>query len=133
MSNISITQVVLGSVILESGAFRDDTLTVAAAGTVKAGTILARDSVTGKLVVFEKGGSTNENGIPKAVLTYDVIADAAGDVAIRDMVSGSVRAPLLVIAADGDASNVDDAVMDQLRDYCILTIDVTELCSADNQ
>lgn len=133
MSNITVTNVDIGNVILKDGEFRDDLLTFAGAATVKEGTILARDSVSLKLVPFVKGGTTNENGIPKAVLTYDVTATGAGDVAIRDMVSGSVRAQRLVIDADGDASNVDAAVLDQLRDYALVSIDVQELNILDNQ
>ena len=133
MSNITVTNVDIGNVILKDGEFRDDLLTFARPATVKEGTILARDSVSLKLVPFVKGGTTNENGIPKAVITYDVTATAAGDVAIRDMVSGSVRAQRLVIDADGDASNVDVAVLDQLRDYTLVSIDVQELNILDNQ
>jgi hypothetical protein len=94
---------------------------------------LARDSSTLKLVPFVKGGSTNGNGVPKAILTYPVTSTGAGDVPIRDMVSGSVRAGLLVIIADGDASNVDNAVLDQLRAYSLVSIDVQELNILDNQ
>jgi hypothetical protein len=133
MSNITITNVDIGNVILKDGEFRDDLLTFAGAATVLAGTILARDSVSLKLVPFVKGGTTNEDGIPKAVLTYDVTATGAGDVAIRDMVSGSVRAERLIIDADGDGSNVDVVVLDQLRDYSLVSIDVTELNILDNQ
>ena len=133
MANLTITNNNAGSVILESGEFRDDLLTFGGAGTVLEGTILARDSVSLKLVPFVKGGATNENGIPKAVLTYAVTATGAGDLPVRDMVSGSVRKQLLVIDADGDASNIDNAVIDQLRDYSLVTIDVQELNIVDNQ
>ncbi|MCP4444730.1 MAG: head decoration protein [Myxococcales bacterium] len=133
MANLTITEVDCGSVIFEKGAFRDELLTFAAAATVLAGTILARDSSTGKMVPFVKGGSTNENGIPKAVLTYEVEATAAGDVPISNMVSGSVRAGRLVIDADGDATNIDAVVMDQMRDYMTVAVDVQELNILDNQ
>ena len=133
MPNLTITNVDLGSVILKDGEFRDDLLTFAGAATVLEGTILARDSVSLKLVPFVKGGVTNENGVPKAVVTYDVVAAGAGDESIRDMVSGSVRAERLIIDADGDGSNVDAAVLDQLRDYSLISIDVQELNILDNQ
>jgi len=133
MANINITNVNIGSVILKDGEFRDDLLTFAGAATVLEGTILARDSVSLKLVPFVKGGIVNENGIPKAILTYDVTAVGAGDESIRDMVSGSVRAERLIIDADGDGSNVDAAVLDQLRDYSLISIDVQELNILDNQ
>ena len=133
MANLTITKVDLGSVILKDGEFRDDLLTFAGAATVLEGTILARDSGTLKLVPFVKGGVTNENGVPKAVVTYDVVAAGAGDESIRDMVSGSVRAERLIIDADGDGSHVDAAVLDQLRDYSLISIDVQELNILDNQ
>jgi len=72
MANVTITNNDIGRVILEEGKFRDDALTFAGAGTVIAGTSLARDSVSLKLVPYVIGGGTNQNGIPKAILTYDV-------------------------------------------------------------
>jgi len=131
--NMTVTNNDLGSVILQDGQFRDELLTVGGAVTVLEGTILARDSVSGKLVPYVKGGVTNENGIPKAVLTYEIVAAGAGDEPIRDMVSGTVRASRLVIDADGDASNIDDVVLDELRDYSLVSIDVQELNILDNQ
>lgn len=131
--NLTVTNVDVGSVIWETGEFRDSLLTVGGAVTVKEGTILARDSVSLKLVPYVKGGVTNENGIPKAVLTYEVVAAGAGDIAIRDMVSGKLRAERLVIDADGDASNIDAKVLDQLRDFALVSIDVQELNILDNQ
>jgi hypothetical protein len=133
MSNLTITNVDLGSVIFKDAELRDNTLTLAGAVTVKQGTILARDSSTLKLVPFVKGGSTNGNGIPKAILTYQIVSAGAGDTPIRAMVSGSVRAGRLVIFADGDASNVDAVVLDQLRDYSLISISVQELNILDNQ
>jgi len=133
MANLTITNVDIGNVILQDADFRDELLTFGGAATVLEGTILARDSVSGKLVPFVKGGVTNENGIPKAIVTYDVVAAGAGDVAIRAGVAGKYRKERLVIDADGDASNVDDVVIDQLRDYGLVAIDVQELGILDNQ
>lgn len=128
-----ITNVDLGSVILKDGEFRDELLTFAGAGTVVEGTILARDSVSGNLVPYVIGGATNENGIPKCVVTYDVVAAGAGDVPVRIMVTGSLRAQRLVVDADGDNSNITNAILDQLRDYSLVAIDVQELNILDNQ
>lgn len=133
MSNITVTNNNVGSVILKDAQFRDGPVTFAGAGTLLSGTILAVDSVSLKFVPFVKGGATNENGIPKAVLTYEVTATGAGDVQSRVGVSGSYRKDLLVINADGDASNVDQAVIDQLRDYGLVPLDVQELNILDNQ
>ena len=133
MSNINIDNVDLGNVILHGACFRDGLITFAGAATLKEGTILAVDSTTLKFVPFVKGGSTNENGIPKAILSYEVAATGAGDVSARVGVSGKYRKERLVIDADGDASNVDQAVIDQLRDYALISIDVQELNILDNQ
>lgn len=131
--SMTVTNVDIGNVILQDAQFRDDTITFAGADTFVAGTILARDSVSGNLVPFVKGGATNENGIPKAVLTYDVTAAGAGDVPARVGVAGSYRKERLVIDADGDDTNVDAVVIDQLRDYGLVPIDVQELGILDNQ
>jgi hypothetical protein len=131
--SMTVTNVDIGNVILQDAQFRDDSLTFGGAGTVVEGTILARDSVSGALVPFVKGGTTNENGIPKAVVTYDVTVTGAGDVPVRVGVAGSYRKERLVIDADGDDSNIDAAVIDQLRDYGLVPIDVQELGILDNQ
>lgn len=133
MSNITITNNDLGNVILQDAQFRDGPITFAGADTLLEGTILAVDSVSLKFVPFVKGGVTNENGIPKAILTYEVVATGAGDIQSRVGVAGSYRKERLVIDADGDASNVDQAVIDQLRDYGLVPIDVQELNILDNQ
>ena len=133
MPNPIITNVDTGSVILRDAEFRDDVFSAGGAGTLLEGSILARDSVSFKLVPFVKGGVTNENGIPKAIITYELTADGAGDLPVRVGVSGSYRKERLVIVDDGDDSNIDDVVMDQLRDYGLVPIDVQELNILDNQ
>ena len=127
-----ITNNDLGSVIVEGAEFKDELLTFAGADDLLEGTILARDSVSLKLVIFVKGGATNENGIPKAILTYAVSAAGAGDVAVRAGIAGSYRKERLVIDADGDDSNIDNAVIDQLRDYGLTPLNVDELNIPDN-
>lgn len=131
--NMTVNNINTSSVILKDAEFRDDTLTLAGADTILAGTILARDSVSLKLVLFVKGGVTNENGIPKAVIVEELITTAGGDFVVRPLVSGDVRKEQLVIDADGDDSNIDGAVLDQLRDYSIVAQNVSELNIADNQ
>ncbi len=130
---MATTLINTGNVILRDAIFRDELLTFAGAGTVIAGTILARDSVSKKLVPYVKGGVANGNGIPKAVLTYDVTAAGAGDESVRGMVSGVVRAPLLIIDADGTNANIDAIVLDELRAFSIVPEEVSELNIYDNQ
>ena len=133
MGDPIVTNIDNGNVFLRNNEDADGLLTLAGADVIAPGTILARDSVSLKYVLFVKGGSTNQNGIPKAVLGYGVTSTGAGDVAIRPIVKGEVVLEKLVIDADGDASNVDAAVIDQLRDYGILPISVTEQNIQDNQ
>lgn len=133
MANLTITNIDNGSVFIDNAEFEDGILPFAGAGTVMAGTILARDSVSLKYVPYVKGGSTNENGIPKAVLTYDVTTTGATDEAIRAGIAGCVRIDKLIIDADGTGENIDASVLDQLRDYGITPLAVTELNIFDNQ
>lgn len=133
MANITVTNNDLGSVILQDAQFRDNLITFAGADTLAPGTILARDSVSLKFVIFAKGGIVNENGIPKAILTHEVVAAGAGDETARVAVKGLFRKERLIIDADGNDSNIDGAVIDQLRSYGLTPIDVVELNSQDNQ
>ena len=128
------TAVDQGNVILKDAEFEHGALVTVAAGALSlvTGTILARDSSTEKFVVFVKGGSTNENGIPKALITYPISRTGAGDIVASVMVGGQVREGSLVIQADGNADNVDGPVRDQLRNYGILAKPVAELSHLDN-
>ncbi len=86
----------------------------------------------GKMVPFAIAGAGGAQ-VPKAILTFDVTAAGAGDEAIRAGVSGSYRSERLIIDADGDGSNITDAIRDELRDYGLVPIDVQELNILDNQ
>lgn len=133
MANLNITNLDIGSVIVEGAKFRDDIITFAGAATYSAGTILARSTASGKLIAYVKGGGVDGNGVPVAILTYDVTATGAGDISSRAGVSGVYRKEKLIILADGDASNVDNVVMDLLRDYSLIPLDVNEINILDNQ
>ena len=132
MANLTVTNNDLGSVILKDAEFRDELLVFAGAATAVEGTILARVTASGKLTPFVIGGAGGAE-IPKAILTYDVTAAGAGDESIRAGVSGSYRKERLIVDADGDGSNITDAILDQLRDYGLVPIDVEELATLDNQ
>lgn len=133
MANITITNNDLGSLILRADNIDDDVFTAGGAVTYKEGTILARDSVSLKLVPYVTGGATNENGIPKAVLPYEVVATGAGDIPVRALFAGLVRFDKLVVHADGNNTNVTKAVRDRLRDYAIESLTSRELNVLDNQ
>lgn len=110
----------------------DETVTLAATTTYKAGTILARDSVSKKLVPYVKGGSTNENGIPKAVLNEALTTVGSGDYRVRPILGGKLNFSNLVIHADGTNANIDAPVLDQLRDYGIEAEATVQLSKYDN-
>ncbi len=103
--------------------------TIAAGTHVKAGTILARSVANpGKYIIYVKGGASDGNGVPAAVLTYPVEKASAGsgDVAIRPLKLGKVNKRRLVIDADGNSNNVDGVVMDLLRARQITVVDVSQ-------
>ena len=137
MPNLVIENVDQGSFEIKDGEFEDDILTFAGAGTIGAegeAVILARDSVSKKLVPYVKGGATNENGIPKVMLTYPVTATGAGDLGIRAMVRGVGAFERAIIHADLDNSNIDKDVIDQVRQFAkINIIKEQELSTLDNQ
>lgn len=131
MSNNTITNVDLGSVPLGENRFRDESLTLAAAGVAPAGLILARDA-GGDLVPF---APTAEDGteIPRYVLTYNVEFAEAGTQAVRVLMDGRVDKARLIVGLDGDAGDISDAVVDALKDQKITAVDSTELTVLDNQ
>jgi len=86
----------------------------------------------GKMVPFAIAGLGGAQ-VPNAVITFDSIAAGAGDEAIRAMIAGKVRKQRLIIDADGDGSNITDEILDQLRDFTVVSVDVQELNKLDNQ
>lgn len=129
---IVITNQDLGSFQLGDNSFKDDTYVHAGAVTILEGTILARLAASEQLVPFVKGGSLGAE-IPVAIATEDEVATGAGTPPTRTLVSGRVRKQRLIIQADGDASNIDDVVRDQLQQTGIVAIDTEELQILDNQ
>lgn len=132
MANITIDKNDVGKILLEEGVFQNELLTLAGAGTIKPGTILARDTGTLKLVKFVKGGSTAGNGVPCCVTLHEVVAAGAADFPVRVVMRGKVAKKRLVIDADGNDTNIDAAVRDQLRDFGIVTEDLKQLDAYDN-
>jgi hypothetical protein len=108
-----MTTTTLSKVILSNLEPRDETLT-ATIKTYPAGTLLARNTATLKLVPYVKGGTTNGNGIINSVLSAELVASAAQDYNVSVMIAGQVDKDLLIIDADGNASNVDAAIVDEL-------------------
>lgn len=132
MANVTITNVDNGAVEIDGAICHDEIVNFAGGATYKKGTILARDTVTDKLIPYVKGGSTDGNGVPSAVLTYGITRVTPGDAYARVLVSGHVNRHRLVIHADGDGSNVDETVLDLLRARGIVASTVHQLVQFDN-
>ena len=130
---VTTTNVDVGNVLLAYGEFRDYTLSGTANDVIAEGTILARNTTSGNLILFEKGGTTNGNGVASSVITYAVTIPSGGSIQVRSLVSGVIRKERLVIDADGNATNVDNAVIDGLRGVGLIPIDIFELLIQDNQ
>lgn len=133
MANLTITNNDIGSEILKNAQVQDDTIVFAGAATREPGTIMARLITSGKLAVFVKGGVADGNGIPSVILLHQVVATGAGDLPARVGISGEYRKERLIIFADGDDSNIDAAVKDQLREISLIPVNVQELNILDNQ
>jgi hypothetical protein len=132
MANPTKTTVDIGSIQIRDVEIDDGVLTFPGAATYVEGSILAVDSVSLKYVPFVKGGSTNQNGVAKALLASPMTAAGAGDQPVRVIVLGVVKKERLVIIADGDDTNVDRAVIDGLRDYGIQPLSTKQLAVLDN-
>lgn len=127
MATVVTTNMDVGCIAFGECEFDDEILTVGGAVTVLAGTILARDTSTLKLVPFVIGGSTNGNGVPGKVLTYDVTSTGAGDVPIRALSAGKVKKERLIEDGDGDGDNLTALHFDALRSVSIVPVSVEQL------
>ena len=100
---------------------KDEVFTVADTVVYLEGTILVRDTTSKKLIPYVKA-THGSSDFAKYVLPYAVTATATGDIkanVIKSAEYPGLDKDLLVIQADGDATNVDAEVLDQLRDYGI--------------
>lgn len=129
---MEVTNIDSGSVAIRDEVHKDEILTLAAPATLKEGTILARDSVSQKLVIFVVGGATNENGIAKAVLTHE-FTGGTGDHPIQPLVGGVVAKERLVVHAAGDDSTLTTVHLEQLRQVTIVAVKSKQLSSLDTQ
>ena len=130
MVNIEITNNSTRGIVVWEPVFDDETFTAAGAETYVAGTVLGRLTADSKLVPYASGGAGGAE-IPVAVLLDDLEADAAGDIPIRPILSGQVRANDLI--EHGVGAITSKLVFDQLRDYSIIALSTTQLSELDNQ
>ena len=132
MADPTITNVDVGQIAIAVSDFEHHLWTAGAADTLVAGTIMARLTSTGKWGIYDPGGSLGLE-IARGVLTYEATAAAGGDVPVSVLVRGTVNQTRLIIDADGDDSNVDEAVIDDLNDHGILAKPVLQIAQLDNQ
>jgi len=133
MADPVITNIDVGQIVVQDAKFQQIPITFAGADTLVAGTILAGTVAdANKYGVFVKG-AVDITGIATGVLTYEVVAAGAGDITSSVLVAGEVNADRLIIDADGDGSNVDQEVLDTLRDNHIVGHRVEQLGQLDNQ
>lgn len=85
--------------------------------------------VDGDVVIYAADGVGGAQ-IPSMVLTYETVATGVEDQAHRALISGQVRREKLIIDAGG---TITDRIVDQLRDFGIVAMSVTELNIQDNQ
>lgn len=134
MANLTITNVDIGSALLESDGFTDGLFTFGGADTIVDGTIIARNTSNDKLQFYAKAGVSNGNGFPIGIYTgEDLVATGAGDLPMRLNVGGRYRKERLVIDADGDDANIDGSVIDLLVQATIIPINTEQLAKLDNQ
>lgn len=89
-------------------------------------------AASGKLVAYSPSGAGGAQK-PVGILTYPVSKPSASDITVRVFVRGLVDRKRLVIDADGNDSNITDAILDELRKMGITTDKVTQLSTLDNQ
>ena len=132
MANLKSTVLNYGEVVVKQGNIETFVFNSTGAAKILKGTILARSDTSNKLIPYVKGGSGGAE-IPLTVLMSELETTGAGDYNVRGMTDGVVREDLLVIAADGDASNIDHVERDGLRNYNIDVMKVTDCSVLDNQ
>lgn len=103
-----------------------DVFTAPGAATYSAGLILARSTVSQKLVPYAVGGASG-TGTPCAILEADVVSTGAGDYPVTPIMQGEVYKDKISILAGGTITAVN---LDVLRSFGIIAVsseDVSEV------
>jgi hypothetical protein len=125
-----ITNYDQGGMVIGDAEYQDAILTHAGSGTIKAGTILARVTASGKFVVYNSSGSDGSE-IPCAVLTIASVSTGSGDKSVRPLIGGKLRTEKVIDPNTTSAPTA--AVQDLLRKFGIICVGVRELNVQDNQ
>jgi len=112
------------------------TLTVTAGGgtdwdTADVITLTAAAQTGTPLVALDLDGKNGAQD-PMAVMTYAYTSTGSGNVPFRALVAGEVIFDRLLIDADGNNSNIDDVVLDQLKHVGIVATVATQVSVLDN-
>lgn len=129
MANIEIQNNKTRGIVLWEPVHEDAVAVFGGAATWPAGSVLGKVTASGKYARFAPGAADGSE-VPIAVLSQDVEAAGAGDVPIRPVIAGRVRAGDLVNDVDAALTAVQ---IDQLRDYSIIALGTTQLAELDNQ
>lgn len=121
-----------GAATVFEAAGLEFTVTDAAADFIVGDSFTLTVAADGKLVPYAIDGAGGVQ-LPLAVLLNELTSTGAGDLPDRPIIAGRVRRGDLVIDADGDASNLTDAIVDQLRDVSIIALATLQLAELDNQ
>jgi hypothetical protein len=126
MPNITITNCDSGSVVLELGGTQDGPLVngVAEEVTFVAGTLLSQTGAN--FTPFDGDAG------PVFVLTYDVTIAASGTTGITALSAGRVNLNRLVVHDVDPPVPLTPEILNQLRDYSIIPVDVEQLGGIDN-
>lgn len=122
------------SLIMGDHEDRRETVAFAGTDTFVYGTIFSRSTASGKLALYVKGGATDGNGVPVAILLDSSInRTGSGDVTgVLVLTSGKVRKDKLVIDADGNSTNIDAVVMSLLQSQGISVTTALDHAVANN-
>ena len=133
MPNMTVNNINLHGAILNCENAETEILTVSEAETLNEGLILGRNSATGNLGFYERGGSDGLD-VPRYILLSDVEVNAANVAAglktVRVMQFGKVRQDKISTKA-GDAIN--HLEIDGLKDNSISVLKTTDFSVLDNQ
>lgn len=131
---ITTTQIDNTSIVLDGASYRDHIFTRAANTAYPAGLLLALNTSTQKIVPYVASGA-NDTDTPVSVLTYDIPADATGgDVGLRFLQKGVVRADYLrVLATVSTVGVTNQVLLGSLQGNGIASVFSDERSEADNE
>lgn len=131
MANLTTTFYDQGGIVIGDPIYEDGLLSFAVADTFAAGTILAQVGVDPSTRYWIPADPTASDGseICMGILTIEETRTGAGTNSVRVLVGGKVRRDKLLFD-NGEA--VTDYTADDLRDFGIYALEVTEVGVLDN-